>query len=141
LPIVAAISAADGRSRALLAPEVRRLGSVPQFMPTLAIRSLTLLVLVALSACGPPMRWEHPRLSDSDARVEVHDCQRQAWAEAQSRAFFARSMFPSYARGRDGRIYAYDPWGRSSFNDTWFEEMRLRDFCLRNKGFRLVPAE
>lgn len=110
-------------------------------MPTLAVRSLTLLLPIALSACGPPMRWEHPRLSDSDARVEVTDCSRQAWSEAQQRAWMNRWTSPSYVRGRDGRLYAVDPWRRSGFNDTWFEEMRLRDFCLRNKGFRLVPAE
>jgi hypothetical protein len=52
-----------------------------------------------------------------------------------------RWMSPSYLRGRDGRLYRADPWSRgSAFNDTWFEEMRLRDFCLRNKGFRLVPV-
>jgi hypothetical protein len=104
-------------------------------------RVLALLALLAPAACGPPMRWEHPRLAGADAQAEMSDCSRQAWSEAQHRAWMNRWMTPSYVRRRDGRLYAVDTWGRSSFNDSWFEEMRLRDFCLRNKGFRLVPAE
>ncbi|MFM7345224.1 MAG: hypothetical protein ACKO1J_07655 [Tagaea sp.] len=110
-------------------------------MRALTIRSLALLVALPLAACGPPMRWEHPRLAGADAQAEFSDCSRQAWAETQNRAWMNRWMSPSYVRGRDGRLYAVDPWRRPSFNDTWFEEQHLRDFCLRNKGFRLVPVE
>ncbi|OSO93757.1 hypothetical protein B7O87_05425 [Cylindrospermopsis raciborskii CENA303] len=103
---------------------------------------LALAALLALSACGPPMRWEHPALSDAQAQAEMGDCRQQAWSEAQSRAFYNRFAYgPSYVRGRDGRLYMADPWMRPGFNNTWFEEQRLRDFCLRNKGFRLVPGE
>jgi hypothetical protein len=105
------------------------------------MRAIAFVALLTLAACGPPMRWEHPRLAGADAQAEVSDCSRQAWSEAQQRAWMNRWAAPSYFRGRDGRLYRADPWGRgSSFNDTWFEEMRLRDFCLRNKGFRLVPV-
>jgi hypothetical protein len=104
-------------------------------------RILALAALLSLAACGPALRWQHPSLSDAEAGAEYADCGRQAWSEAQSRAWMNRWSRPSYLRGRDGRLYAYDPWSaRPSFNDTWFDEMRLRDFCLRNKGFRLVPV-
>jgi hypothetical protein len=103
---------------------------------------LALVGLLALAACGPPMRWESPYLSDAQSQAEMGDCRQQAWMEAQNRAFFNRFAYgPGFVRGRDGRIYPADPWMRSGYNDTWFEEQRLRDFCLRNKGFRLVPAE
>lgn len=109
-------------------------------MPALIRIALAFVGALALAACGPPMRWEHPRLAGADAQAEFSDCSRQAWAEARHRAWMNRWTRPSYVRGRDGRVYAVDPWHRSAFDDSWFEEMRLRDFCLRNKGFRLVPV-
>ncbi len=46
---------------------------------------------------------------------------------------------PRYYRGRDGRLYN-DPFWFNRQNDTFFEESRLRDFCMRSKGYTLVPA-
>jgi hypothetical protein len=85
-----------------------------------------------------PMRWEHPAFGPDVAGREASECRQMAWAEAQRQSF----MFGSFGRPR----FAYDRYGRpyppmfSDFHERQMMEMQLNDFCMRSKGFALVPV-
>jgi hypothetical protein len=102
---------------------------------------VVLLALIAAAGCTP-MRWEHLSLSGADALKESGECRQAAWSEAQRQSFYGGfGAFPSrWVRGRDGRMYLADPWTSHRHANAFFLESQLYDFCMRNKGFRLVPA-
>ena len=79
-------------------------------------------------------------LGAAQTEADLEDCRRQAWGEAQREAFFYYRPYPY--RTRDGRAYwrYYDPYWYGG-GDRLFREIQLRDFCMRNKGYNLVPAE
>ena len=79
-------------------------------------------------------------LGAAQAEVDLEECQRQAWSEAQREAFVFARPFPY--RARDGHVYwrYYDPY-RYGAGDRFFRETQLRDFCMRSKGYGLVPIE
>lgn len=99
---------------------------------------------VALSACTP-MQWVRdgavpaPEALEKDAAA----CRQQAWREAQYRAFAYRPFGPFAMRGGSGRGFYGWPYGAYAypFGDPFFEEGRLADFCMRAKGYELVPVE
>jgi len=100
-------------------------------------RVAALVILLTLGACTP-MRWEHPQYGLAATDTDLTDCSRSARAEAWRSSFMYSAWdSPGYYRGRDGRRY-YDPFPmrRSSTFDEW----QLRDYCMRNKGYRLVPV-
>lgn len=97
-----------------------------------------LAVFAALGACTP-MRWEHPQYGMAGAETDLNDCRQSARTEAWRQSFMYNSWnYPSVYRGRDGRLYR-DPFPMSR-RDSTFDEWQLRDYCMRNKGYRLVPA-
>ena len=98
-----------------------------------------LFAVFMLAACAP-VRWEHPALGAAQSEADLEDCRRQAWIEAQREAFFYYRPYPY--RGRDGRFYwrYYDPYWYGA-GDRFFRETQLRDFCMRSKGYNLVPVE
>jgi len=104
------------------------------------VRILVVLFgLAALSACTP-MRWDHPFI---DPAARAHDsahCRQSAYLEAQQELFFSQWWHrPVAVRGRDGRIYyVRDPYSWHH-HDSFFQEQRLFEFCMRAKGYRLVP--
>ncbi|MBL8831177.1 MAG: hypothetical protein JNL71_02190 [Rhodospirillales bacterium] len=98
--------------------------------------SLSIAACCAILASGcTPMRWEHPAFGPEEAGREAQDCRQQAWAEAQRQSFMY--FGPRYVRDRKGRLY---PHYYPDFSERQFAEMRLNDFCMRNKGFALVPV-
>ena len=88
------------------------------------------------------MRWEHPNLSAADADADWSDCRRSAQYEAREQEW--RDRFynpPRYVRGRDGRLYrTEEPFSMFGRNDIFFREQQLTDFCMRSKGYRMVPV-
>lgn len=101
-------------------------------------RSAVLVVLTALAGCTP-MRWEHPQSGLDATESDLTDCSRSARQEAWRSSFMYSTWdYPSYYRGRDGRRYR-DPFPMRRRNST-FDEWQLRDYCMRNKGYRLVPV-
>ena len=99
-------------------------------------------VAAAATACTP-MRWEHPQLGLANVEADTEECDSLAWRESwrYGNGFGAWS-YPRYYRTRDGRLLYYPtyPWGWGPRNDAFFEEMRLRDYCMRAKGYRAVPV-
>jgi hypothetical protein len=100
-------------------------------------RFAVLAVLISLGACTP-MRWEHPQYGAAGTETDLTDCSRSARTEAWRQSFMYSAWdYPSYYRGRDGRLYR-DPFPMRHRGST-FDEWQLRDYCMWNKGYRLVP--
>ena len=98
---------------------------------------------VALCACTP-MQWvreggvvPEPAALENDSA----GCRQLAWSEAQYRAWAYRP-FPYVSRDAFGRSYVAWPYGYPyGYRDPFFEEARLMNFCMRAKGYELVPVE
>lgn len=104
-----------------------------QTMPRLA----RLLIIAALLGACTPVQWEHARFGGAATADEVQECERAAYFEAQRQAFFSRGpWYPYYA----GRRFYRDPWGPFGRQNSFFLERDLFDYCMRAKGFRLVPV-
>ncbi len=84
------------------------------------------------------MQWVHPAFDGSSTQRELAGCRQQAWIESQHLAF-AYGMGPRwpYPPGRRNSPFG---WTSASFMDRQMLEMQLADFCMRNKGFALVPV-
>lgn len=100
------------------------------------------LAAFSLSACTP-MQWVREGAVPAPEALEQDStaCRQQAWREAQYRAWAYRPMMPIVTRNAFGRSYAVWPYGPYPFGDPFFEEGRLADFCMRAKGYELVPVE
>jgi hypothetical protein len=108
------------------------------------MRSALLLCFLACAGCTP-MQWLHEGAAPDAAVLDKDstECRQQAWQEAQYRAFFYPAFGPVLTRDLAGRRFAgwpYRPYGYP-FGDPFLEEARLTQFCMRNKGYELVPVE
>ena len=102
------------------------------------------LALVLLAAGCTPMQWVRPDSPPpQQIDADIQHCQAEAWSEAAWR-------YPPSSRGygawpyRDplGRRFIGYPYGAfgDPFGDRDMEEQRLLNFCMRAKGYELVPA-
>ncbi len=107
-------------------------------------RSLLAVALLggAAAACTP-VTWQHAQLGVAPSQAELGECNQAAYLEAQRQAFSYNFARPRYYVGRDGR-YRYAPWGSPwagyGYNDRFFLERDLFDYCMRAKGYRLVET-
>lgn len=106
-----------------------------------------LLPLLLLAGCTP-MQWVRDGATPAAEVLEKDSssCRQQAWREAQYRAWAYRPYWgPGFVR-RDPFGRSFIPWPYTSYpspfyGDPAFEETRLADFCMRAKGYQLVPVE
>jgi hypothetical protein len=100
-----------------------------------------LLILVALAGCTP-MHWARQDASPAELNQDLAQCRQDAWREAQWRAFLYRPFGATTMIDRFGRrhVFPYSPFG-DPFGDPFIEESRLAHFCMRAKGYELVPIE
>jgi len=102
------------------------------------------IAVLALAACTP-MQWLRDGAApDADAlEKDSIQCRQQAWQEAQYRAFAYPTLGPVFTHDVAGRRFVgwpYRPYAYP-FGDPFLEESRLAQFCMRNKGYELVPVE
>lgn len=95
----------------------------------------------ALSACTP-MQWENSTLGMANFDQDADQCAESAWRESWRSGYFDPFWSrPRFARTPSGRLVPlydrYDDWGWD--NQRFMNESYLRDFCMRSKGYRLVP--
>jgi hypothetical protein len=103
---------------------------------------LAVLVLAAAAGCTP-LHWVRQDTGPEQFRQDMAQCQQEAWREASWRSSLYRPLAPLMVEDAYGRRFL--AWPRSPFNDPWgerfFEESRLTSFCMRAKGYELVPAD
>ena len=102
---------------------------------------------LALAGCAP-MQWVKPDGTPEQFAQDSAVCRQEAVREARGRFWFSRPAAPILARDAAGRRFFVSPFGRFAgpFDDPFFEENRLENFCMRAKGYALVekpkqPAE
>ena len=103
------------------------------------LRAVFWLGLAAATAACTPVQWQHSSLGVAPSQAELGECNQAAYYEAQRQAFLYDSGWPYFAGARR----PYGPWSRYPYatsSDRFFLERDLFDFCMRSKGYRLVPA-
>ncbi|HEV8110526.1 MAG TPA: hypothetical protein VGP97_23685 [Burkholderiales bacterium] len=93
------------------------------------MRGLILLVLIAAAACTP-VEWSRKDTTPEQFGQDFRYCRQEAWLEAQWRSslFLNRQVVPFSAFG-------------GPFGNAYIDESRLTAFCLRAKGYELVPLK
>jgi len=88
------------------------------------------------------MQWVKPDATAEQATLDSATCQEAAWREARSRAWYYPPFAPPFRDPLGRRMFgwSYGPYG-DPFGDPYLEESRLAQFCMRNKGYELVPVE
>jgi hypothetical protein len=108
------------------------------------MKTLALLCLASVSAflggCVP-QRWENPSLSPQDWSRDQRECSFLAYNESRRIYYYDPFFFrPRYVRTRDGRLIAVAPDPFAYQHEQFVREMQLNDFCMRTRGYRLVPV-
>jgi hypothetical protein len=87
------------------------------------------LLALAAAACTP-VQWVRQDTPPEQFSQDHAYCRQEAWREAQFRSllFMNRYVVPSSAFG-------------TPFGDAYIDESRLTAFCMRAKGYELVPVK
>lgn len=101
-----------------------------------ARRIVAIAVLGGLTAACAPVEWQHTAFGVAPSEAEISECNRSAYLEAQRQAFVYDFTRPRFY----GRPPYYAPWPRYSYGDRFFLERDLFDYCMRARGYQLVPA-
>ena len=103
---------------------------------------LAAAVTAGLAGCGMPSHWEKPGTDLEATRADMQDCRRQASQEAFRQHAFDVG-FARYGPGWWGypRRPSYAMFSSRLDSDRYYSEHRLTNFCMRIKGYELVPAE
>jgi hypothetical protein len=106
------------------------------------LRRSCALAALLLAGCTP-MHWVKSDVTPERAREDAIACRQDAWREARSRAWPYQTFGPVPFFDSRGRLAYASPYSRygDPFGDPYFEESRLQQFCMRAKGYELVPAE
>ena len=97
------------------------------------VAPVTLLgaMLLAVAACAAPARWEKAGVSEEMTATDAVDCRRAASQEAFLYIPAPPLIWP-YRRGSTIN-WQYEQ------SERFYAENRLTAFCMRNKGYELVP--
>lgn len=92
------------------------------------------VLLPALTACGSQARWEKPGVSADMTATDAVDCRRAASQEAflYNPTGLPPPLWP-YRRGY------WLNWYQIQESERFYAENRLTAFCMRSKGYELVP--
>ena len=110
-----------------------------------SMRELTIALVAALALGGcQTAHWEKPMASQEAIATDMADCEHQARREAfyQSWRVSPYFFYPSpYPRGSIAESQWRWQYQNRIDNDRYFREQQLGRFCMRNKGYQLVPDE
>ena len=103
------------------------------------MRRLIAFLLLGLAGCTP-LQWVRQDASPAQLNDDLARCRQDAWREAQWRGFLYRPFGATTMIDHRGRrfVVPYSPFG-DPFGDSFIEESRLTTFCMRAKGYELVP--
>ncbi len=89
-----------------------------------------MIMLACIAACTyPDTRWEKPGADEKATANDAVACSRAAQQES----------FRIYPDGFGAPFFGSNRFNRFD-NDRVYSEVRLTDFCMRNKGYTLVMA-
>ena len=106
-------------------------------------RPISAVFAVLFLAACTPLQWVRPDTGAQQLNGDLAQCQQEAWREARWRTWLYRPLGPTTFRDIHGRhflAWPYSPFG-DPFGDRFMEESRLAHFCMRAKGYQLVPVE
>jgi hypothetical protein len=90
------------------------------------------VLLLAVAACGAPARWEKPGVSPEGTVADITDCRRAASQEVFLYFYGLPPPLWPYRR-------SWLNWQMYEESQRFYAENRLTAFCMRNKGYELVP--
>lgn len=107
------------------------------------MRLLAALALAVLVAACTPLHWVKADGNSEQLDKDMRDCQQEAWREASIQSWNHFPLGPTMFQDSLGRRFIAWPTRPLSdpFGDRFMEESRLAHFCMRSKGWQLVPAE
>ncbi|MFI4999864.1 MAG: hypothetical protein ACHQK9_08290 [Reyranellales bacterium] len=100
---------------------------------------LPLALLMGLAGCASPSRWEKPGVDQSVAVRDQNECRQAARQEANRYPYPPTPYFGGPFGG--WRRPSYFLWQSDFESDRFFTENRLAAFCMRSRGYELVPIE
>ncbi len=103
-------------------------------------RSIAALAVALVVVACTPQHWEHPQLGTQQAQADLQACNQSARQQSFRYGGSAFDYGPRFARGPDGRVFV-DPSPTRPYPDPYLQEGQLRDYCMRSKGYQLVPDE
>jgi hypothetical protein len=111
----------------------------------LSLLASLLLPGLLLGGCVQSMMWARPNTSYETTQIDAAECGRLARDQAWREGFFygPPGMFGPPFFGPYGPYgWRHDPFYRDAYRGyprEW-RESDLRDFCLRSRGYQLVPV-
>ncbi len=99
-----------------------------------------LFVTFALAGCQN-VEWSHPQYGTSRVQADLSDCDHIAAQESTRSAFASEPLMtaPHVSRLPSGQVVA-DPTPRFPYGSAYPNPGELRSFCMRSKGYELVPV-
>ena len=102
-------------------------------------RVVPFLLMLAVSACGTPMRWDKPGATDQMVEADFSSCRLAAQQEANR-------YYPFYPWGWGGWGWGYGRhsglmWQMRADDERFLAQNRLTAFCMRTKGYEQVPVQ
>jgi hypothetical protein len=106
---------------------------------TVMRRVVPFLLMLAVSACGTPMRWDKPGATEPMVQADFSACRGAAQTEAN------RYYYP-WGWGSPGWGWGFGRrsglgWAMRADDERFFTETRLTSFCMRTKGYEQVPMQ
>ncbi len=97
-------------------------------------------------ACAAPlvgactaMQWVKPGADAAELERDSAACRRDAWLRSHDFVWWHDPFGPLVVQDRQGRPVVLRPYW--PFSDPLLVEARLEQFCMQDKGYRLVPVE
>ena len=84
-------------------------------------------LLLTVAACGAPAHWEKAGVSAEITSTDAVECRRAAFQESFLSTPYTTPPVPRLN------------WLQMRASERFYAENRLTAFCMRNKGYELVP--
>lgn len=92
------------------------------------------MLLLVVAACGGATHWEKAGVSDAVTATDMTECRRAASQE--SFLYFPYAYAPPlWGYSRWSWLY----WQQRLDSERFYTEIRLTAFCMRSRGYELVP--
>ena len=103
--------------------------------------ALSWLLLTACLAGCQNLEWSHPQYGTSRVQADLTDCDHIAVRESSRSAYASEPLMtaPHASRLPSGQVVP-EPTPRFEYGSSYPNPGDLRSFCMRSKGYELVPV-